>query len=61
VEETEDNFLYEQLNRKYHEAFRCSEKIKVYLEKSYNWEISKDEVIYLTLHIHRVTQRHQQS
>ncbi|WP_088103419.1 BglG family transcription antiterminator LicT [Halalkalibacter urbisdiaboli] len=61
VEETEDNFLYEQLSNKYTEAFRCSEKIKVYLEKSYNWDISKDEVIYLTLHIHRVTQRHQQS
>ncbi|GAE25572.1 beta-glucoside bgl operon antiterminator [Halalkalibacter wakoensis JCM 9140] len=61
VEESEDHFLYEQLNKKYPEAFRCSEKIKVYLEKSYNWEISKDEIIYLTLHIYRVTQRYQQS
>ncbi|GAE30252.1 BglG family transcription antiterminator LicT [Alkalihalobacillus hemicellulosilyticus] len=59
VEDTGDHFLYDQLNRKYPEAFQCSKKIKTYLEKSYSWSISKDEQTYLTVHIHRVTKRHE--
>ncbi|AST96821.1 transcriptional antiterminator BglG [Niallia circulans] len=58
--DSEDNFLYEQLKRKYPESFQCSQKIKIYLVKSYNWSISKDEEMYLTLHIQRVTKRHLQ-
>lgn len=58
--DSEDNFLYEQLKSKYHESFQCSQKIKIYLVKSYNWSISKDEEMYLTLHIQRVTKRHLQ-
>ncbi|WP_416151685.1 BglG family transcription antiterminator LicT [Salipaludibacillus sp. HK11] len=59
VVDTNDNFLYEQLIQKYSEAFQCSIKIKTYLDKSYNWSISKDEEMYLTLHIQRVTNRHE--
>ncbi|XOQ12735.1 MAG: PRD domain-containing protein [Shouchella clausii] len=58
--DSEDNFLYEQLKSKYPESFQCSQKIKIYLVKSYNWSISKDEEMYLTLHIQRVTKRHLQ-
>lgn len=56
--ESNDSFLYEQVKDKYSPAFRCSQKIKVYLENTYNWVISNDELMYLTLHIHRVTNRH---
>ncbi|SDY22873.1 beta-glucoside operon transcriptional antiterminator [Evansella caseinilytica] len=59
VVDTNDNFLYEQVKGKYAVAFECSQKIKTYLNKSYQWQISNDEEIYLTLHIHRVTQRHE--
>lgn len=54
-----DNFLYEQVKRKYHESFRCSEKITAYIDKTHHWDVSKDEKIYLTLHIERVTNRHE--
>ena len=54
-EERVDQFLYEQVERKYSEAFRCCQKIATYLESSLKWEISNDEKVFLTLHIHRVT------
>ncbi|MGM9926437.1 MAG: BglG family transcription antiterminator LicT [Bacillus sp. (in: firmicutes)] len=57
-DEKVDEFLFEQVQRKYHEAYQCSMKIATYMEKSYNWSISKDELIYLTIHIHRVANRH---
>ncbi|MFK3936846.1 BglG family transcription antiterminator LicT [Alkalihalobacillus sp. NPDC078783] len=53
----EDYFLYDQIKIKYPEAFVCTQKIKAYLNKSLNWDISKDEETYLILHIHRVTKR----
>lgn len=56
-EERVDQFLYEQVERKYSEAFRCCQKIATYLESSLKWEISNDEKVFLTLHIHRVTNR----
>lgn len=57
--DTHDTFFYEQLKQNFSEAFQCSKKIRTYLEKTYNWPISKDEELYLTLHIHRVTNRHE--
>ncbi|MGN1386750.1 MAG: BglG family transcription antiterminator LicT [Bacillus sp. (in: firmicutes)] len=56
-EERVDQFLYEQVERKYSEAFRCCQKIATYLESTLKWEISNDEKVFLTLHIHRVTNR----
>ncbi|QDP39196.1 BglG family transcription antiterminator LicT [Radiobacillus deserti] len=52
-----DEFLFEQVKKKYKQAYLCSEKIAKYVAKTYNWDISSDEKIYLTLHIHRVTHR----
>ncbi|WP_054950333.1 BglG family transcription antiterminator LicT [Numidum massiliense] len=52
-----DNFLYEQVRNKYEKAFQASERIALFLERTYDWVISADEKIYLTLHIHRVTSR----
>lgn len=57
--DSNDQFLYEQVKKKYAEAFQCSQKIRAYIESTYNWVISNDEIIYLTLHIHRVTNRHE--
>ncbi|ENH96320.1 transcription antiterminator LicT, partial [Gracilibacillus halophilus YIM-C55.5] len=58
-EETSDDFLFEQLKQKYVEAYRCTEKIARFIEKNYDWQITNDEKIYLTLHIQRVTQRYE--
>ncbi|MDY0406725.1 PRD domain-containing protein [Virgibacillus sp. 179-BFC.A HS] len=53
-----DSFLYEQVKQKYGDAFQCAERIAAYIAKNYDWEISNNEIIYLTLHICRITNRH---
>lgn len=58
-EDEADTFLYEQIQQKYVDAFVCTKKIALYLENSFNWNLTKDEEIYLTVHIHRVTARHE--
>ncbi|MGP4066116.1 BglG family transcription antiterminator LicT [Oceanobacillus sp. M65] len=57
LEDTVDDFLYEQVQRKYQKAFACTEKINIYLDQNFNWSLSQDEKIYITVHIHRVTFR----
>ncbi|KQL51581.1 transcription antiterminator BglG [Heyndrickxia shackletonii] len=58
LEETVDQFFIEQIQLKYPEAYSCTQKIATYLENQFNWGVTKDEEIYLTVHIHRVTNRH---
>ena len=55
----DDDFLYEQVKSKYEEAYCCTEKIEAYLRKVHNSHLSKDEKVYVTLHIHRVTKRNE--
>jgi beta-glucoside operon transcriptional antiterminator len=57
LEESIDQFFFEQIQQKYPEAYACTEKIATYLENQFNWNITNDEEIYLTVHIHRVTNR----
>lgn len=38
----------------YSEAYDCAEKIKAYIEANYDYIVNKDELVYLTMHIHRV-------
>ncbi|MED4116221.1 PRD domain-containing protein [Priestia megaterium] len=52
-----DDFMFTQVQRRYTAAFSCSEKVASYVEKTFNWTVSNDEKVYLTLHIHRVTSR----
>lgn len=58
LEETVDQFFYEQIKQKYSEAYACTEKISTYLDNQFHCNLTKDEEIYLTVHIHRVTNRH---
>ncbi len=60
MEDTVDDFLHEQVQRKYSNAYACTEKINIYLKKNFNWTLSQDEKVYLTVHIHRVTFRQQE-
>ncbi|RSL29885.1 PRD domain-containing protein [Salibacterium salarium] len=55
--DTGDDFLFNQVKQQYHKAYICSQKMAAYVEKTYDWTISKDEMIYLTVHIHRVAAR----
>ncbi|MEK3903390.1 BglG family transcription antiterminator LicT [Paenibacillus sp. FSL R7-0179] len=52
-----EEFLYNQVRITYVKAFECVGKINEYLEKSHGQSLSKDEYVYLTIHIQRVTER----
>ena len=54
VQGTNDSFLYEQVKLNYPEAFSCSEKIKNFIETSYDFTMSNDEQVYITIHIQRL-------
>lgn len=54
VQGKNDSFLYEQVKSNYPVAFSCSEKIKNYVECSYDFPMSKDEQVYITIHIQRL-------
>ena len=53
--ESNDDFLYEQIQRKYRKAFQCTERINEYLKKVEHTSLTKDEQLYLAIHIQRVT------
>lgn len=53
IEGSNDDFLYEQVQLNYPEAFDCTQKIKTYIESHFNFDMSKDEQVYLTIHIQR--------
>src|SRR5699024_10814125 len=59
IENSYDNFLYEQIQKNYYKAYRCTKRISTYIEKHYDWHLSKDEMLYLTLHIQRLTNRNE--
>ena len=53
--EDEDNEdLWQLFKGKYKESYRCVEKITQFIEKKYGYSLSKDEQLYLTIHIERV-------
>jgi beta-glucoside operon transcriptional antiterminator len=49
----EDDFLLRQVKSKYKNAYNCMLKIEKYL----NTELSDEEKLYLTIHVHRITHR----
>ncbi|NLQ31314.1 PRD domain-containing protein [Streptococcus mutans] len=54
VQGKNDAFLYEQVKENYPHAFACTEKIKSYVESAYNFAMSRDDQVYLTIHIQRL-------
>ena len=53
-ESTSDEIFAKIIENSYPEAYKCALKIKEYIENTYNYEVNEDEIIYLTMHIHRV-------
>lgn len=49
-----DSFLYEQVYQSYPQAFKCSTKIKQYIESTYEFPVGLDEEVYLSIHIQRL-------
>lgn len=51
---SQDTFLLEQVQANYPDALNCTEKVAVYIDERYQFKVSPDEKVYLTIHIHRV-------
>lgn len=56
-EEDDNDDLWDVIKDKYQNAFRCVEKITKFILKKYEYQLSKEEQIYLTIHIERVVNK----
>ncbi|WP_207694744.1 beta-glucoside operon transcriptional antiterminator [Enterococcus sp. DIV0212c] len=52
----EDEELYEVIKKKYCNAYTCVNKIAAFLTENYHYTVSKEEKMYLIIHIARVVQ-----
>ena len=50
----ENDDLLHVIKEKYQNAYRCVEKITQFIHKKYHYDLSKEERLYLTIHIERV-------
>lgn len=57
VFDSPESELNRQIRKMYPEAYKCVNKIRVYVQDSFKKYITSDEEAYLILHIQRVTQR----
>ncbi|PFJ08482.1 transcription antiterminator BglG [Bacillus cereus] len=57
--QNDDDYLFEQVQDKYTKAFECVKKIEKYVLNGYGTQITKAEMVYLVLHINRVTNRNE--
>ena len=55
--EDEENELLDVVKDKYCTIYECVLKIKDFLEKKYNYTLQEDEIVYLTIHVHRVVHK----
>jgi beta-glucoside operon transcriptional antiterminator len=51
-----DTFLVEQVKANYPAAYTCANKISTYVGAAHHFQVGTDELVYLTIHIHRVVQ-----
>ena len=49
--------LFNQVKMQYPEAYECTKKVQEYLSSQHQMEMSKDEMTYFMIHIHRVSSR----
>ena len=54
VQGVNDAFLYEQVQHNYPQAFACTQKIQTYVRTAWEFDMSQDEQVYLTIHIQRL-------
>ncbi len=52
--QNEDDRLYEMIQKSYINSFACTAKIEEYLQTNYAYTLSKEETVYLTIHIENV-------
>ncbi|GKU26745.1 BglG family transcription antiterminator LicT [Clostridium folliculivorans] len=50
-----DDSLYEVVKDKYNESYLCVKKIRDYIKITYDYELTSEEMVYLVLHVQRLT------
>ncbi len=55
--EDDNDDLWAVIKEKYQKAYGCVEKITQFIEKKYGYKLSKEEQLYLTIHIERVVNK----
>lgn len=53
--EDDDEEMHQMMVQKYPQEYRCGQKIADYISSTYHTSISKEEILYLAVHIRRVT------
>lgn len=54
---SDDDFLYNTVRERYTDAAACIDKIKNFIAQKYEYELTNEEMLYLTIHISRVVNR----
>lgn len=57
IAQSQDEMLFEQIKERYPESFKCTLKVKRYIEEFYHISITREEMVYFMLHINRVCNR----
>ncbi len=52
----DDDFLYDTVKGKYVESHKCTEKIKNFIDLEHSYQLTNEEMLYLTIHIERLRQ-----
>lgn len=47
--------ILRQTMREYPQIYACATAVAVFIERKYHWQFTKDEILYLMLHINRVS------
>ncbi|OPF51111.1 hypothetical protein BH721_13765 [Clostridium baratii] len=51
----DDSELYEIISKRYSEERKCVDKIEKYIEKQFSYTLIKQEIIYLIMHIRKIS------
>lgn len=57
LNESKDNFIFEQIKKQYPKEFNCARLIGDYVKRSFEKNIGNEELLYLTIHIVRLIER----
>lgn len=51
----QDTAFIEILKKQYQKEYQCTLKVREFIKQEYGYELTEDEMIYLTIHIKRIT------
>ncbi|WP_026882205.1 BglG family transcription antiterminator LicT [Clostridium akagii] len=56
IESDDENFC-EMIKKQYKDTYECTEKIAAYVSKEFKHKLTEEEMMYLTVHIRRITKQ----